>query len=219
MTRHARLVVAYLFAALLGVFASTADCKDGSYFDLRPAREVVQRVLADRSSQIDLDAIAPRDGHERFRISNANGRIKVEGSSTSALLFGVNWYLKYVAQLQVSTNGNRLGSARTLPLPDATIEHGALYPYRYALNQNTDGYTMPYWDWPRWQREIDLYALSGINTMIVERGMDSVLYETFREFGYSDAEIRAWITQPAHQNWQLMGNLCCFNGPISRALM
>jgi len=46
-----------------------------------------------------------------------------------------------------------------------------------------------------------------------------VLYETFRDVGYSDGQIRAWITQPAHQNWQLMGNLCCFAGPISAPLM
>jgi alpha-N-acetylglucosaminidase len=61
--------------------------------------------------------------------------------------------------------------------------------------------------------------LSGINAMIVERGMDAVLYQTFRDVGYSDGEIRGWITQPAHQNWQLMGNLCCFNGPIGNSLL
>jgi alpha-N-acetylglucosaminidase len=219
MIRSVRSPAMHFIGVLLVAFVSIAECADAPRFDLRPAQGVVQRVLAGRSAQIDLGAIEAKDGRERFRVSSANTRIKIEGSSTSALLFGVNWYLKYVAQLQVSTNGNRLGSAHTLPLPDATIEHEALYPYRYALNQNTDGYTMPYWDWPRWQKEIDLYALSGINAMIVERGMDTVLYETFREFGYSDAEIRGWITQPAHQNWQLMGNLCCFNGPLSRELM
>ena len=39
------------------------------------------------------------------------------------------------------------------------------------------------------------------------------------ELGYSDADIRAWITQPAHQNWQWMGNMCCFVEPISFELM
>ena len=212
---------AALAALLLSVFlhVATAGAVETNSVDLRAARGVLQRLLPGLSAQIDVGMFAAKDGRERFRISNANGRVKVEGSTGSALLFGVNWYLKYVAQIQISPNGDRLGAVRKVPLPGETIEEEAIYPYRYALNQNSDGYTMPYWDWPRWEHEIDVLALSGINAMIVERGMDSVLYETFREFGYSDAEIRGWITQPAHQNWQLMGNLCCFNGPISHALM
>ena len=130
----------------------------------------------------------------------------------------MNWYLKYVAQVQISPNGDRVGTA-PFPLPRNAIEKETPYAYRYALNENVDGYTAPYWDWPRWQREIDVLALSGINAVLVERGTDTVLYRTFRDVGYSDSEIRHWLTQPAHQNWQLMGNLCCFAGPISRTLL
>ncbi|MGH8158515.1 MAG: alpha-N-acetylglucosaminidase [Rhodanobacter sp.] len=215
-----RSAVTYLVFLLgLLLLVSPARAGDRPGFDLHPAEGVLQRLLPHEAARIELGTLAPKEGHERFRISSASGHIRVEGSSTSALLSGVNWYLKYVAQVQISPNGDRLDLPRRLPLPQATIEQEALYRYRYALNQNTDGYTMAYWDWPRWQREIDVLALSGINAMIVERGMDTVLYQTFRDFGYSDREIRAWITQPAHQNWQLMGNLCCFDGPISHALM
>ncbi len=212
-----RIFVVLLLSAV-GIHAHAAALAETPAFDLRPAQAVVQRVLGRQARQIELATLPAGDDGERFRIARDGLRVKVEGSTTSALLFGVNWYLKYVAHRQVSTNGDRLGD-EVLPLPEDTIEHSARLPWRYALNQNTDGYTMPYWDWPRWQREIDLYAFSGINAMLVERGMDLVLYETFRDFGYSDRELRAWITQPAHQNWQLMGNLCCFAGPIGRELM
>ncbi|RDS83139.1 alpha-N-acetylglucosaminidase [Dyella monticola] len=187
-------------------------------FDTAPEQAVLTRLLPHQAQQFELGALTAASGHERFRISRANGHIKVEGSTPSALLFGVNWYLKYVAQVQISPNGDRVGDA-PFPLPTAVIEKQTPYAYRYALNENVDGYTAPYWDWPRWQREIDVLALSGINAVLIERGMDSVLYRTFRDVGYSDQEIRQWITQPAHQNWQLMGNLCCFNGPISTTLM
>lgn len=188
--------------------------------DVQAARGVLHRLAPQLDAQIDLAAMPDeQSGRERFLISSEHGRVQVAGGSTSALLFGVNWYLKYVARVQVSTNGIRLGDLRTLPLPQQPIEGSANAAWRYALNQNTDGYSTPYWDWPRWQHEIDLFALSGINAMVVERGMDSVLYETFREFGYDDAALRAWIAAPAHQNWQLMGNLCCFGGPVSPALM
>jgi alpha-N-acetylglucosaminidase len=170
-------------------------------------------------SQITLSPLQRPEGSDTFRITGTAGNIRIESTTDSAALFGVNWYLKYVAHLQLSTNGDQLAIHGLLPAPADAIEHSALYSYRFALNQNSDGYSTPYWGWLRWQREIDLLAASGINAMLIERGMDTVLYRTFRDFGYSDTAIRSWITLPAHQNWQLMGNMCCFNGPISRALL
>ncbi len=203
----------------LCLMLSVAQEARSASFNVKPEQSVLDRLLGPGATQFELSAMQAGGGRERFRISNANGRIKVEGTTPSSLLFGVNWYLKYVAHVEVSTNGSRLGSSRSWPLPAAAIERETPYAYRYALNQNIDGYTAPYWSWERWEHEIDILALSGINSMIVERGMDTVLYKTFHDVGYSDAEIRSWITQPAHQNWQLMGNLCCFAGPISGNLL
>ncbi|GGA10683.1 alpha-N-acetylglucosaminidase [Dyella caseinilytica] len=199
-------------------WGSAIHAAEAPAFDTTPAQGVLSRLLPHQAQQFELGTLPATKGHEHFRIASDKGHIRVEGSTPSALLFGVNWYLKYVAHVQISPNGDRIGDT-PFPLPTTTIERETPYAYRYALNENVDGYTAPYWDWPRWQREIDVLALSGINAMLVERGIDSVLYQTFRDVGYSDADIRNWITQPAHQNWQLMGNLCCFNGPISGTLM
>ena len=199
--------------------ATSAPTSAPASFDLDPERAVLERLLHEHAAQFELGRMAGGEGRERFRISTANAHIRVDGSTPSAVLFGVNWYLKYIAHVQISINGIRLGLARTWPLPAEVIEKETPYAYRYALNENVDGYSAPYWRWARWEHEIDVLALSGINAMVVERGMDAVLYRTFIDVGYSDAEIRGWITQPAHQNWQLMGNLCCFNGPISGALL
>lgn len=213
--RHSPFLVGLAAVALLIARSSAA-----ASFDTHPEQALLARLLPQQAQQFELGTLAADGGHERFRISQANGHIRVEGSTPSALLFGVNWYLKYVAHVQISPNGDRIGHA-PFPLPANVIEQETPYAYRYALNENVDGYTAAYWDWPRWQREIDVLALSGINAVLIERGMDTVLYQTFRDAGYSDSDeaIRRWITQPAHQNWQLMGNLCCFNGPISTALM
>jgi len=164
--------------------------------DVAAAREVVQRLLPQYASQLELRVIAGQSGPERARIASEDGRIAITGTTSSALLFGVNWYLKYVARLQVSPNGDQLGSVRQLPLPKEVLEVETRYPYRYALNENVDGYTSPYWDWERWQREIDVLALSGVNALLIERGTDMVLYRTFRDFGYSDEEIDATAADP-----------------------
>jgi alpha-N-acetylglucosaminidase len=158
---------------------------------LQPARTALRLLLPSLEGQIDLSLLPQNDGHDAFRISGTTGHIRVAATTNVAALFGVNWYLKYVAHLQISANGDQLKLRGELPAPAETIERAAVYPWRYALNQNTDGYSTPYWGWPRWEREIDVLAASGINAVLVERGMDAVLYRTFRDFGYSDGEIRA----------------------------
>jgi alpha-N-acetylglucosaminidase len=218
-SHRGRCVRPALVGLLLFAWLSLQNAAGAAGFDVSAARGVLQRVLSPFAPQIELRALDSQPGRERSRISASAGRVLIEGSTPSALLFGVNWYLKYVAQMQISPNGDQISVEHQLPLPATPIEIDTPYAYRYALNENVDGYTTPYWDWSRWEREIDVLALAGVNAMVVERGADMVLYQTFRDFGYSDREIRAWITQPAHQNWQLMGNLCCFNGPISAALL
>ncbi len=186
----------------------------------RPAQELIGRVMPQLAPQFDLKLQPLKSRGDFFRISGRNAHIQIEGGTLPTLLYGVNWYLKYVAHLQVSTNGMQLGAANTvLPGPKQPIEKVARYKWRYALNENADGYSAPYWDETRWRREIDVLALSGTNALLIERGTDLVMYQTFRDAGYSDAAIRHWITAPAHQNWQLMGNMCCFIEPISTELL
>jgi len=184
------------------------------------AQAVLQRLMPHLAPQFQLAIISSTDHKDYFRITGTRGHIRVEAATQPTLLYGVNWYLKYVAHLHVSPNGLQLGPASlVLPAPESPIEKPALYRWRYALNENVDGYSAPYWDEKRWQHEIDILALSGTNAILIERGMDLVLYQTFRDSGYSDEAIRNWIVQPAHQNWQLMGNMCCFEGPISSELL
>jgi alpha-N-acetylglucosaminidase len=184
----------------------------------QPAEAVLHRIMPHLAPQFHL-TLHPNQP-DAFHITGTPGNIQIDAATTPTLLYGVNWYLKYVAHLQISTNGLQLGPANLiLPAPPQPITQPALYKIRYALNENADGYSAPYWSDARWQHEIDILALSGTNAILIERGADLVLYQTFRDAGYSDLAIRRWITQPAHQNWQLMGNMCCFIEPISLGLL
>jgi alpha-N-acetylglucosaminidase len=215
MLSKRQFAIWFFTAALLVPFANAQSQSPAA-----PAEGVLKRVMPHLASQFHLSLTSRPDHKDYFRITGTRGDIRVEAGTQPTLLYGVNWYLKYVAHLQVSPNGQQLGPANfVLPAPPSPIEKPALYPWRYALNENVDGYSAPYWSEDRWQHEIDVLALSGTNAILIERGMDIVLYEAFRDSGYSDEAIRNWIVEPAHQNWQLMGNMCCFEAPISMELL
>jgi len=181
-------------------------------FSTAAARGVVRRTVPAWSSGIDLGTLAPgASGRERYAISRHGGRVLVSGSSPSALLTGVGAYLMYTAHVDVSWSSDASAEPIAVtgrpPLPSAPVVRTANVSRRVLSNDTADGYTNAYWDWPRWQREIDVAALHGINAFFLPVGMEAVYQRTLQGFGYTADEVRAWIPLPAHQPWWLLQNM------------
>src|SRR3984885_4436433 len=177
------------------------------------AQELLERVLPEHASQIHLRLLSPAS-EEYFRISGSEAAIDVQGTTTSALLMGVHWYLKNVAGVSIRWNGDCLNQLPAkLPSVPRAIQQRANGLHRFALNDTNDGYTGPYWGWEQWEHLIDVLALHGINEMLVYLGAESVYQRCFKEFGYADAELCAWFPTPAHQPWWLLENLSSWVGP------
>lgn len=56
--------------------------------------------------------------------------------------------------------------------------------YRYYQNVCTQSYSYAWWDWERWEREIDWMALSGINLALAFLGQELV----WQRVGYPGGE-------------------------------
>ncbi|GAB3458449.1 hypothetical protein GCM10027321_14100 [Massilia terrae] len=210
--RFKGLVCGVLLAASLQVQAGGQG-----EFGPAPVRAALLRLLPHHAGQIEV-RVLPADGDERFRVEGENGHIVVAGSTPLAALVGVQTYLHEVARVDIGWPGDSLARLpRRLPAPKAPIEGHTGMPDRFALNDTDDGYANAYLDWPAWQRKIDLLALHGYNQVFVPVGQEEVYRRTFAGFGYSDAEVRAWIPAPAHQPWWLLQNMSAFGGPVSEA--
>lgn len=148
---------------------------------------------------------------ETFKVSpGSDDHINIRATSTSALLMGWYWYMKYEANANISFNGTNIDRSEQLPQPDQDIEHHANVENRFALNDTDSGYTDPYEDWDHWQRKIDILAMHGINEVLVYPGQAAVYQKTFEEFGYSKSEMREWIPGLSHHPWWLMQNMTTF---------
>ncbi|HLS08300.1 alpha-N-acetylglucosaminidase TIM-barrel domain-containing protein [Lentibacillus sp.] len=190
---------------------------ENSSVDLNAASNLIERWLPCKQARQFKLGVLDTSGYdqETFQIEPGPGQhITISGSSTSALLMGWKWYLKYVVHANISLTGKQLDLPKKLPLPDQIIQRDANVENRFALNDTDEGYTDPYEDWDYWQHKIDVLAMHGINEVLVYPGTEAVYQKTFEEFGYSTAEMRDWIPTPAHQPWWLLQNLSGFPGPI-----
>ncbi|MFD3997584.1 alpha-N-acetylglucosaminidase [Streptomyces sp. NPDC058548] len=212
-------------SAPAGAVAPAVDTRSAAatrsaLFDPAPARAGLERLLPSRAAQFILVPVEEPASGDYFTVSGEAGAIVVQGTSPATLLTGVGWYLERVAGVDLGWPGSSVGRLPgTLPAVDTPITRSASVPHRYALNDTDEGYSGAYRDFASYQHDIDLMALHGVNEVFVPTGAEYPYYRALQEFGYSAAELRAWIPAPAHQGWWLLQNLSGFGGPVSEQLV
>lgn len=177
------------------------------------SRSVLNRFLGDRSAEFDLQQIPLDNGLEVYVLSCTGGRARVQGSSAVALCRGVYAYLREIGAVMVCWSGRRV----SLPvrLPDRS-ERKVVSPYRFVQYYNvcTYGYTTAFWDWNRWERELDWMALHGINMPLAMEGQEAIWQRVWKSFGITQAELDRYFTGPAYLPWHRMGNIDYYEGPL-----
>jgi alpha-N-acetylglucosaminidase len=75
---------------------------------------------------------------------------------------------------------------------------------------------MSWWDWNRWEKEIDWMALNGINMPLAVTGEESIWQELYKSMGFTDKELDNFFTGPAYFSWLWMGNIDKWGGPLPK---
>ena len=143
-------------------------------------------------------------------------KIKIKGNNKISLSSGLGYYLRYHVLSQISWTGDSLKNVKDKKLPPLkeTIRKISKLKYSYYMNTCTHSYTSSWWDWPRWEREIDWMALNGVNLPLAFTGLEYVTRKVFKEFGFSDDELKEWFAGPAFMAWYRMGNINGWGGPL-----
>lgn len=209
---HQSLVMAIVAWAAIAI--GTASPAESSPEDA--VAGLAARFLGDRVKAFAFETILPDNGRDVFEVEASAGRVTVRGSSGVAMASGLHWYLKYPGQCHVSWCGNQL--ALPEPLPDAAaFRHVSPYKYRYYFNYCTFSYSMAWWDWERWEREIDWMALNGINMPLSVTGQEAIWQTVYRNMGFTDSELDAFFVGSAFLPFGWMGCMDGWCGPLSQA--
>ena len=83
------------------------------------------------------------------------------------------------------------------------------YRIRHAYNAVTSGYTTPYWNWERWEKELDWQAMHGFNMMMAPVATEAIATRIWNKLGLTQQEIDSFYVGPAHLPFIRMG---CISG-------
>ncbi|KAF8935438.1 hypothetical protein BGZ58_004998 [Dissophora ornata] len=190
---------------------------------VEPVYSLVERILPTPYHGHFLFAIKPAlipasstNVHDTFRISNwRNGagveaKILIEGASLAGLGAGLNYYIRNICKVEMSWSGDRFDDMPPVPpgIPESegTIR-ASFVPWRYYMNVVTFGYSYVFWDWKRWERELDWMFLNGVNMGLAMVGQEYVFRQMYEDIGLTREELNDFFAGPAYMPWQHMGNI------------
>lgn len=206
---------AFAVGSVLGMIMAPLACVSAAEVSPVAAAEGVVARVTPSAKGFVLFRLNPSLGN-RITISAATGGIRVEASDVRRLVAGYGWYLKNIAKVHFSWNGNRLTLPSPLPVPDSPVTIESPWNIIFAYNYCTLSYTAAFWDWSRWQREIDFLALSGFTHALVTAGLEKTWEDFLIGLGYPRKKALRFIPNPAFAAWWNMGNLEGHGGPLTQ---
>ncbi|MED6153325.1 hypothetical protein PIB30_100857, partial [Stylosanthes scabra] len=160
------------------------------------ASAVLRRLLPSHSSSFHFRIITNDQygGDYCFVIENhpsytrtGDPQILISGTTGVDIVAGLHWYLKHRCGSHISwdkTGGSQLSSVPKVGFLPRVQEAGILFtrpvPWSYYQNAVTSSYSFAWWDWNRWEKEIDWMALQGINLPLAFTGQETIWQKVFQ---------------------------------------
>ncbi len=188
-------------------------------FNAKESESLIARIIPRQANRFIIQKIPAEKDKDIFEIETVNHKIVLRGDNGVAIASALYYYLNESCHAQITWNGTNLTLPATLPLPTKKTRKSTPYEYRYYMNYCTFNYSMSWWNWPRWEKEIDWMALHGINMPLAITGEEYTWYLVYKDMGFSDNDLKDFFCGPAYFSWFWMGNLDGWGGPLPLSWM
>ena len=183
-----------------------------------PVKAMLERIDKGASKKFVTEVVSGYGNNgttnDFFELGQRGDKVVVRGNNYVSIASGINWYLKYYAGVHLSWNQMHAKLPDVLPVVKEKERHETDLTLRYDFNYCTFSYSMAFWDWNRWEEEIDWMALHGINMPLAAVGHECVWRNMMLRMGYTEEEIGRFIAGPAFLAWWEMNNLEGWGGPL-----
>lgn len=184
------------------------------FLSANPIDNLLERIDKGASQKFEIQLVKDDNlKSDFFELDQNKSKVVVRGNNYVSIATGINWYLKYYANIHLSWNGMTAKLPAILPVVEEKKRYETEQVTRYYLNYCIFSYSMAFWDWKRWEQEIDWMALHGINLSLAITGTETVWYNILQKLDYSIEEINEFISGPAYFAWWQMNNLEGWGGP------
>ena len=184
----------------------------------KAVKGLIERLLPSHSSSFEVRHVEKSE-KDYFEIESVGDKIVFRGTYGVAIASALNHYLREYGKCQIDWHSRNINLPGELPRVEKKVVKETPYTYRYYFNYCTFNYSMSWWDWERWEKEIDFMALNGINMPLALTGQNIIWDRVYKRLGFTEKDLSTFFSGPAYFNWFWMGNLDGWGGPLPRSWM
>nr|CAD7395903.1 unnamed protein product [Timema cristinae] len=164
---------------------------------------VIRRLIPSRAHEFNITVNMSKgppgkDTFQVLKLANED-QVAITGTSGVAAAWGFHHYLKYHCMCHVSWEADQLNLPAALPAANITVTSADRF--RYYQNVCTSSYSFTWWNWTRWEREIDWMALNGINLALATVGQEAIWERVYLQLNLTSDDINNHFTGPAFLAW------------------
>jgi alpha-N-acetylglucosaminidase len=154
-------------------------------------------------------------------VSSDGPRIRVVATNEAELGYGAAYYLRKLVYMSFSwtrAGGNNVKLPLAWPAVNGTILVKKTAKYTYYQNVCTESYSMWWWGWARWEKELDWMNQMGINIALAYVGQEQIYSNVFSSFGVDDMRT-TYFNGPAYLAWSRGQGTNGMGGPLPAGWM
>ncbi len=207
------IAISFHFCFTGFIYSST---KEENATKISAAKNLINRLIGDRAENFILQIGFNDEKNDAYEVIAEKGKVTITGNSPVSLTRGFYDYLKNACHSQVTWSGQNISIPAILP--DYKIAK-IVCPNHFRLYYNvcTFGYTTAFWDWKRWEEEIDWMALHGINMPLAMNGQEAIWQKVWNDYGITNKQLEEYFSGPAFLPWHRMGNINKHGGPLPQS--
>ena len=168
---------------------------------------LIGRLIGEKWCDSFLFDIKDDKGGNYYRVTSTDGKILIEADCGVSAARGIGDYLRDYCKVQITQQTKQVKMPDVLPMVVGEMQSSSPYEVRYAYNYCTLSYTMPYFGYEEWQRELDFLMISGVNLILDLTATEALWVHYLQKLGYTVDQAKDYICGYCYKAWWLMGNL------------
>ena len=171
--------------------------------------DLIKRNTPELLDRFLLETAEPQDGRSFYSYEAQGGLVCLRADCSVSMAAGYFAFLRDWCGGEFAADHSLFYRGFVLPKEPKTvvIQHRC----RTCLEDTFFSCGACWWDWERWEKEIDYMAMNGVNMPLCAVGSEAVWMRTMLDAGMSEALALAEISGPAYWGWQLSN---CFDGCV-----